>query len=61
MLIEYKVSNFRSIYSEQSFNMMAIKSYKEKMDTNIVFQLYKKENYGINSNKFRQFRFCKTL
>ena len=36
MLIEYKVSNFRSIYSEQSFNMMAIKSYKEKMDTNTI-------------------------
>lgn len=36
MLIEYKVSNFRSIYKEQSFNMIAVNSYKEKIDTNII-------------------------
>lgn len=36
MLIEYFVSNFRSIYKEQSFNMMAVNSYKEMEDTNLI-------------------------
>ncbi len=36
MLIEYKVSNFRSIYEEQSFNMICVNSYKEKSETNII-------------------------
>ncbi len=36
MLIEYKTSNYRSIYDEQSFNMIAVNSYKEKYDTNVI-------------------------
>jgi len=36
MLLEYYVSNFRSIYKEQSFNMIAVNSYKEMRDTNLI-------------------------
>jgi len=36
MLIDYTVSNYRSIYEEQSFNMVAVNSYKEMTDTNII-------------------------
>jgi len=36
MLLEYHVSNFRSIYDEQSFNMVAVNSYKEMRDTNLI-------------------------
>jgi len=36
MLLEYYVSNFRSIYKEQSFNMVAVNSYKEMRDTNLI-------------------------
>jgi hypothetical protein len=37
MLIDYYVSNFRSIYKEQSFNMIAVNSYKEMEDSNLIF------------------------
>ena len=36
MLLEYNVSNFRSIYKEQSFNMIAVNSYKEMSDSNLI-------------------------
>ena len=36
MLIDYTVSNYRSIYQEQSFNMIAVNSYKEMRDTNLI-------------------------
>lgn len=36
MLIDYTVSNYRSIYEEQSFNMVAVNSYKEMTDTNLI-------------------------
>lgn len=36
MLIDYTVSNYRSIYEEQSFNMIAVNSYKEMTDTNLI-------------------------
>jgi len=36
MLLEYYVSNFRSIYKEQSFNMIAVNSYKEMNNTNLI-------------------------
>ncbi len=36
MLLEYHVSNFRSIYNEQSFNMVAVNSYKEMQDTHLI-------------------------
>ncbi len=36
MLIDYTVSNYRSIYEEQSFNMIAVNSYKEMLDTNLI-------------------------
>jgi len=36
MLLEYYVSNFRSIYKEQSFNMIAVNSYKEMSNTNLI-------------------------
>lgn len=36
MLIDYHVSNYCSIYEEQSFNMIAVNSYKEMENSHII-------------------------